>query len=338
MVQLLWLRGLVPLVILCLLCPLGSILASEGENTLPVVPRNWFESAKPCSSSAALFGTPCRPQASDRLFDPEPQPRAWLNPSSARPYWRTNLVKRVLSDQAFLMTNWWSAEVRRLDFALPMVAALGGASGSSASGIDLRLQRAVTGWTTGGRRDVAELLTRMGDRETGALLLGSTYLISRWTGNDRLSRATSLSAEAVLNGGIYSTLLKKMTLRTRPSVGGVGEFFVARPGNGQEPTSFPSGHALGAFAIAAVFSAEYRERRWVPWVAYGTASLIALSRVGLGRHFPSDVMAGAVLGRSLGKMVVHRNGEHRGDRPRTRLEPLFDPANNGLGIAYRRSW
>lgn len=228
-----------------------------------------------------------------------------------RPYWRTNLFKRVLSDQPFLVTTWWPAEVRRVGFSAPVLAALAGATGSASGGIDLRWERSLEGWTAGGGRDAARALTRLGDAETAVVLLGGAYMISRWAGNDRLGRATSLSAEALFNAGLYSTLLKRFTRRTRPSSGGMGEFLVSRPGGGQEPTSFPSGHTMGAFAVAAVFAAEYRHRRWVPWVAYTAASLVALSRVGLGRHFPSDVLAGAMIGRSLGRMVARRNGIRR---------------------------
>ena len=170
------------------------------------------------------------------------------------------------------------------------------------------------------------------------LLVGSTYLISRWSGNARVERAASLSAEALLNTAIYSTLLKKLTHRTRPSAAGTGEFFVWSADAGQQPTAFPSGHSMGAFAVAAVFSREFGDRRWVPWVCYGTASLIALSRVGLGRHFPSDILAGAVLGDSIGRMVAHRSGLDERNRPWTRIEPLFEPATGGYGLRYRHSW
>ena len=143
---------------------------------------------------------------------------------------------------------------------------------------------------------MASGISFLGDAQTALVLVGGTYLISRWSGNARAERAASLSAEALLNAAIYSTLLKELTHRTRPSAAGTGAFFVWSPDTGQQPTAFPSGHSMGAFAVAAVLSREFRERRWVPWVCYGTASLIALSRVGLGRHFPSDVVAGAVLG------------------------------------------
>ncbi len=49
-----------------------------------------------------------------------------------------------------------------------------------------------------------------------------------------------------------------------------------------------------------------RGRRWVPWVAYGLATLVGFSRISLQAHFPSDVFAGAVLGHLVSRYVVLR--------------------------------
>ena len=61
--------------------------------------------------------------------------------------------------------------------------------------------------------------------------------------------------------------------------------------------SFPSGHTMTAFAIALVVSYFYPT---LEWPLYFLAVSIALSRVVLGMHFLSDVLAGAVLGSALG--------------------------------------
>src|SRR5262249_23961985 len=57
--------------------------------------------------------------------------------------------------------------------------------------------------------------------------------------------------------------------------------------------SFPSDHATAAFAIAVAIL--LRDRRWGA-VALVFACVLAVGRVAMGVHYPSDVLAGAVLG------------------------------------------
>lgn len=61
--------------------------------------------------------------------------------------------------------------------------------------------------------------------------------------------------------------------------------------------SFPSNHALNNFAAATFFSRLYPKFKWILFV---TASLVAISRVYLGLHYPSDIIAGAILGLAAG--------------------------------------
>ena len=63
--------------------------------------------------------------------------------------------------------------------------------------------------------------------------------------------------------------------------------------------SYPSGHAATAFAAALVLALTYRQCRWGV-LALAGASLIALSRVYLGYHYPSDIVGGAILGAGAG--------------------------------------
>ena len=70
--------------------------------------------------------------------------------------------------------------------------------------------------------------------------------------------------------------------------------------------SFPSGHSASAFAVATVISERYRGRLWIPWVAYGAATFLSLSRLPDQAHFPSDIFIGAALGYSFAHFVVMR--------------------------------
>jgi undecaprenyl-diphosphatase len=59
--------------------------------------------------------------------------------------------------------------------------------------------------------------------------------------------------------------------------------------------SFPSSHSTSSFAAARAFG-----RLLPPGPLYGAAVAMALSRLYLGVHYPSDIAAGAALGTALG--------------------------------------
>mgnify|MGYP000403227572 CR=1 FL=1 len=58
---------------------------------------------------------------------------------------------------------------------------------------------------------------------------------------------------------------------------------------------FPSGHSVTAFTLAAVL-AWFLPREWMRWCVFALALLIGWSRVGVGAHWPLDVLAGGAIG------------------------------------------
>jgi hypothetical protein len=72
-----------------------------------------------------------------------------------------------------------------------------------------------------------------------------------------------------------------------------------------DDNSFPSGHAANTMAVATVLDREYDGI--VPWVAYGATAWVMAGRVAGNRHWFSDVMAGAVIGRFFGRLMTHND-------------------------------
>jgi len=64
-------------------------------------------------------------------------------------------------------------------------------------------------------------------------------------------------------------------------------------------SSFPSGHTLEAFAMAALLSVLFRKKRIVIPV-YIWAFAVGYSRMALGVHYPSDILAGILIGTFIG--------------------------------------
>lgn len=99
-------------------------------------------------------------------------------------------------------------------------------------------------------------------------------------------RRAPRGAQAVAGAYAVNYLVKLAVRRRRPRLPGLPPLTgtVSR-------LSFPSAHATTSFAAARAY------RGLAPgWVLYGVASAFALSRPYLGVHYPSDVLAGAVLG------------------------------------------
>ncbi len=61
--------------------------------------------------------------------------------------------------------------------------------------------------------------------------------------------------------------------------------------------SFPSNHAVNNFAAAVFFYKLFPKLKWIVFIA---ASLVAISRVYIGVHYPSDIIGGAIIGSAFG--------------------------------------
>ncbi|HTL99487.1 MAG TPA: phosphatase PAP2 family protein [Candidatus Omnitrophota bacterium] len=158
---------------------------------------------------------------------------------------------------------------------------------------DVALFRAVhLGWHQAWLDPIMRALSSPGVFKIPLLvLLGAAFLLRGRRG--RLG-ILILALAIACSDQLSSKVLKPIVGRTRPSV----ELADARPLFGvRHSRSFPSSHAVNFFTAAPIVGYVFPEARVA---AYVVAGAVAFSRVYVGDHWPSDVLAGAALGLLLG--------------------------------------
>lgn len=176
-----------------------------------------------------------------------------------------------------------------------------------------------TGWP----RQLARYVNRLGGGMNPALIVGFFAL----TGVILPRRRWRLYAIAMAAGGLASGLavqVVKLTIsRARPELW-FGPFFFTE----STSSSFPSGHTAGAFALAGVLLFGSPSIT-VRCAAFAIAGGVAVSRVIVFRHWPSDVVAGAMIGLMFAWFFT-RAVVREGNRERVEASsPL--PAGEGKG-------
>jgi membrane-associated phospholipid phosphatase len=123
-------------------------------------------------------------------------------------------------------------------------------------------------------------------RYEAALQLGVFYF-----GNDEVSRNARLAATAWGASGVTAVLLKGLVNRDRPD----------HSQSSRWNSSFPSGHTISWFSLATAYAIKY-PKLIAPLAVIGAG--VAYSRVYFGKHYPTDVLAGAALGIGIGWLTL----------------------------------
>lgn len=159
-------------------------------------------------------------------------------------------------------------------------------------------------WVVGANSPVAR-------RGSDVLLIGISGLAAGLVAVDR-SPGEARGNLAVLANSVGWTAastewLKVLVHRKRPVLYAGGALAAAPYRNNQQ--SFPSGHTSVAFAVATSYLA-IAQREHLPHrarhasILFGSATAIGALRVAGGKHFPTDVIGGAILGSGIGWLVA----------------------------------
>jgi membrane-associated phospholipid phosphatase len=136
---------------------------------------------------------------------------------------------------------------------------------------------------------------------------------------------------SVACGAAGALVLKEVVGRARPE-DSPGDSRSFRPFSGR--SSFPSGHATVAFALAESIRLS-SHRRWTPWLTYPAAILVSWSRVRDDVHWTSDVVAGAALGFWTAREVHRVLPAERHRFPRLGLAPSTPDGTPGVFLTLR---
>lgn len=142
---------------------------------------------------------------------------------------------------------------------------------------------------------VANTVSPLGVSNNAWMALGATAGLAYLIHDTRLQHAAFVWAGSMLLNSTVTDKLKNSFQRYRPNTGMPYNSFDGMEGPHLNH-SLPSAHTSNAFTAATVFATLYRDKKWVPPVAYGLASLVGASRVYNNAHWASDVMAGAAIG------------------------------------------
>jgi membrane-associated phospholipid phosphatase len=139
------------------------------------------------------------------------------------------------------------------------------------------------------------MVSELADQPQLNTICAATLIIGLGSGNRTLTRAGLRMLAAQLLATRLKGFIKHRVDRSRPSVVANGGEYERHPGNdhASEMNSFPSGHTSGAVAVARAFAREYPRHRVA---AYAAAAGVGMIQVPRGKHYPSDVVGGLLIG------------------------------------------
>lgn len=142
-----------------------------------------------------------------------------------------------------------------------------------------------------------------------AIFTGGLYGVGLFSNNHKIRELGLYTSEAFIISGLTTFALKVIIGRRRPYAGNDNLFLKPFQLTNNDYQSLPSGHTATAFAVSTVMANYFDNLPWkIFW--YGSASMVAFSRIYHNKHWVSDVFLGAVIGYFVGEFVINFNSKN----------------------------
>jgi membrane-associated phospholipid phosphatase len=187
-------------------------------------------------------------------------------------------------------------------------------------------------------QEVDPYVTFIGDEKFVAGIYAIFYISGGVFKNDKAKETAVIGLQTLFHTGVIAQVAKHISGRQRPIMsGGTIDIWHGPKGaferyqrnhNIRTYNSFFSGHSVVAWGMASVIAGQYKDVKVVPYLSYGIATLVSLSRITQNVHWPSDIFLGAFVGYQIGRYMV-RNGN---GKVRLRIYPK--PAPDGMMVSF----
>lgn len=239
------------------------------------------------------------------------------------------------SDDPLRFAVWLAQDVRALpgivapEALFPIGVGVAGVVGLSAA--DASLATDLQEWH---RRELWRVVEEFGDANAMRPAAVLVFVGSLLQDDRRMQDAAFTGLESLMLANLLTNALKAIHGRSRPwQEQGANDW---KPFSGR--TSFPSGHATTAFALMTPWVVYYRHP--VAWAGMGLAAASSLSRVTLRYHWPSDVLAGALIGSGVSWWLARRHQRSSQEvfaaepDPGVQVQPFLHPAGGGIRLSF----
>lgn len=313
--------GMLPIATLAVLASISIV--SVRAQAIPAEDNNAVTASVPDSDTPQSDESPAPKDAQDvrdRIYYPGDTER--IKPLA------TKLTRNILLDQKEIWTSpfhmhkkdskWW------LGFGAVTAALI--ATDHKSSRL-LENSPGQVAWGNG--------VSRIGAAYTLIPIVAGFYGVGAAVNNAQAREVGVLGTEVLVDSLIVETVLKPIAGRVRPdsTTGERGQFF-----DGAD--SFPSGHAIEFWALASVIAHEYRRHggKFVPYLAYGLASVVSVARFTAQRHYASDIVAGGAMGWFIGRYVYQTHEDHAAHQhawAHPQIVPNIDPLTRSYTVSLR---